>query len=286
MKSILFLLAIFAGLFATTTKASDCLNYLNHFQGRCGSYVYDPITINFRDNQGVQQEVTSHRIYNAQGNIVKADLDFKVTCPGGCGSNTEQTINSLLWSFRETYLHSHFFVISYCDPHNEICCDDFHCTEIYSGPPPERAANTLQGDALKRPNRRPREEYIPIIDSGLNLYDRAVRESRNEAEFRREIMAEQQAPMKFIITINNSGGHQVCFLTGSTCQVLLGNISVTDDFASVSLEHNYGPALNNELDYWLRNWFIGRERPLRCTQNMKCDASGDKCTIALSCYAP
>lgn len=291
MKRIIFIAIVWLSLFSTPTLANQCLNYLNFVQGSCGSYTYDPITVNFRDLQGIEQSVTVHRIYNNSGIVVQADLDFKVNCPGGC-VDREQAITSALWAFREAYLQDKFYVVTFsnssgCDPHEEICCDDVHCMEIYGDTQPSSVSRTNEAFAKPaRPGRKKAEDYIPIADSSLNLYDRAVKDSRNEAEFRQEVVAEQQVPPRFVVTINNSGGHQVCVLEGDNCKVLSGHISVTDDSASVGLEHNYGHNFNRELDAWLKNWFSERSSPMVCNQRMECDVGGKHCQVIMSCSAP
>ncbi|OYW92322.1 MAG: hypothetical protein B7X50_04965 [Alishewanella sp. 34-51-39] len=285
MKRVFGILILLTALFAAPVMANQCLNYLNFNQGLCGSYRYHPINVYFRDQNGVQQELTVHRIYNSSGVPVQADLDFKVNCLGGCGSNIESTVNTVLWAFRDAYLNNRFYTIRYCDPLYEVCCDGSQCMEILSEPQSKFNSNdSFQVEELsgRRGTRRPIEENIPIADSALNLYDRAVRTSNNEAELRQQVVAQQQASMKFMMTVSTSGGHNVCVITGDVCAALDGYVSVSDSFSSVQLEHNYGPKFNTELDRWLRDWFSNQTQQKTCTQSMSCDVTG-RCTITMRC---
>lgn len=268
-------------MFSASAVANPCLNYMNHSQGVCDNYRYDPITLNYRDQHGLLQEVTVHRIRNNQGTVVQADLDFKFKCLQGCSSHRDSAVNEGLWAFRAAYLTNQFYTIRYCDPLREVCCDENGCTEILADDSEAKLSNNYTVSS----RRRPIEEWIPIVESGLNLYDRVVRNSRNEHELRQEIVAKQQAPMKFIMNQNNSGGYKVCVITGSSCVDIDGLTTIGDDFARIDLRHEHGPEFNTDLDRWLREWFWERPVRLQCTQSMSCDSRGN-CTITMRCYTP
>lgn len=262
MKRIIFIAIVWLSLFSAPTLANQCLNYLNFVQGSCGSYTYEPITAHFLDLQGVEQSVTVHRIYDSANQVVQADLDFKVNCPGGCGTNREQAITSALWAFREAYLRDKLYIARFLSSNK---CNEIDCIDANDDEKSSRAVR-----------------YYSVSSSGFKAYDLAVKESRNEAEFRQKIVTQQQALMKIVMPINDQD-YRICVITGGSCKEINGHISITNDNARVDLANNFSVKFNSRLDSWLDTWLAG-EYLMRCDQHVACEMDGN-CTIKKNCSA-
>lgn len=262
----------------------NCLNHLNLPSPACPGYQHYPMTLFFRDQYNIEQEVTVHRIRNSAGRIVHVDLDFKLKCLDDCHSNLQQAINSGLWEFRSAYLDDRFYMKRWLPD----CGEGNFCHD----PRDDDAKHPADISALKdvsditRQGSKWREilEWLPRIDAGLNIKDRIFTDSHNEQELREQLVAEQKAPSKFIIQQRNNT-YLVCAISNTQtgeCSPIEGRLNVSDNLGFADFSHNHGRQFNNELDTWLSNWFYFRPQPLTCTQSSRCDYKGN-CTITLSC---
>lgn len=270
-------------------NTSECSNFQNQSLSQCANYQYNTFNLHFRDSMNIEHDVTVYRVKDPQGSVVSADVDFRIRCGDACLSNPEGAIDDALWAFRATYLADSFYYYRDCDSTLEICCDENSCYEIHGGDDVIATQEDSLGDSSMLGDVKPMSssrgkkilDLIPIVDSGLNLYDRLMNDSKNEKELREELANEQETSSKFILINTSGGGNQVCVDDGQVCTVIDGNISISSSFANADLSHSHGFKFNLELAEWLNEWFE-EQNSLICSQRMSCDHANN-CTVTLSC---
>jgi hypothetical protein len=283
-RLILITVLLILGLLMMSNKsyaATDCLNYLNDGTATCKSlgYNYDKVRIYYRDEMAVEQGVVVNRVRNSSGAVVHVDLDFDYVCSANC-SNLQENINNALWSLRNAYFKNEFYT-----KHWPADCPTNNCHDPKIAESGESAGSAKSETAAKKGSKKPVEEWIPIIDSALNLKDRLFKDNNNPQALRDEFVAEQRAPSKFIVQERNSGVYIVCMLTDPAtgqCTPLEGRIVADDNIGFADFTHNLGPSVNTSLDIWLRHWFSFRSTPMSCSQSMSCDSEGH-CRVTLTC---
>lgn len=255
LVSFLPLLALVAGQ-AHGQNQTDCLNHQQRHKQACYHYHYDPVTVYFRDQNTLEQEVTVHRIRNNTGRIMHIDLDFKFQCTTDCSTNTDQAINTGLSEFRAAYLRNDFYRKRWLAD----CGNDNLCEDSSSAAPPHSSG------------------------SGLNLLKGLIQDSPNGQELRKQLAAQQRAPSKFIIHSPEST-YNICALTNSPaddCIPIESKLTITDNVGFAELSHNLGHDFNTALANWLNDWFWHRPIALHCSQSLYCDFD-DYCTVQVSC---
>lgn len=288
MRFFIYLLPllVLASASAYGQSQIDCLNHLNLPSTACAQYRHDPITVFFRDQNTLEQEVTVHRIRDNTGRVVHVDLDLKLQCVNDCSAGVQQAVSNGLWELRAAYSRNGFYTKRWVSD----CGEGDFCHDSKSIEDPQLSATDKhlqpdEGNVTSQRNRgRPVEDWIPIIDSALNLKDRLFKDSRNEQELREQFVIEQKAPSKFIIQPRN-GAYIVCAITNAEtgdCAPIKGRLNVSDNSGFADFQHPLGQDFNDDLGRWTRDWFFNRPMPLSCSQSSRCDFNGN-CTITLTC---
>ncbi|TRW50387.1 hypothetical protein FM042_06030 [Aliidiomarina halalkaliphila] len=270
-------------------NTNECSNFQNQALSQCAHYQYNVFNLHFRDSANIEHDVSVYRVKDSQGNVVSADVDFKIRCGDACLSNPEGAIEDILWAFRASYLADSFYYYRDCDSTLEVCCDDDSCFEIHGGDNSPAVQDDSLEDSSTSSDVSPAAlsrgkkilDLLPIVDSGLNIYDRLMNDSKNEKELREALANAQETSSKFVLINTSGGGNQVCVDDGQVCTVLDGHVSISSSFANADLSHSNGFKFNQALADWLNEWFEG-QNGLVCSQRMSCDHANN-CTVTLSC---
>lgn len=292
MKSLfkwIFLLIALWGSFQA--QANPCLDYDNSGNAACKqSYVYDKLTVYFKDADGVEQKFFAKRIIQKSNSaLLHVDYDFVVSCITNCSDNTA-VMNRYLWDWKNAIgTDSLYTKQRACDPNYESCCTRQTCDEVNSEPgignstlSAKPTAETMAPDVPSQ-SAAAVDKNLTKGDAITGIFANSIALAKEGQEVAPKVKANETTATSVIRVKETERLDSVCYINAeSKCEKLAGSVLATENHLEAELSHNLGPDFNNALNNFLYDNYL-RNRPMSCTQTMSCSNNG--CSLVMTCNA-
>lgn len=289
MKYLSKLLFVFVALWGTQAEANVCLDYDSNGNTACNqNYVYDKLTVYFKDAYGVEQKFFAKRIVQKSNSaLLHVDYDFVVNCITNCSDNTA-LMNRYLWDWKNAIgTDSLYTKQRACDPNYESCCTRLTCYEVNAEPgiggtplSPEHATETNALDVSTQ-SASTTDKKLTKWDAITGIFANSIALAKEGKEVAPKLKSNETTPTSIVMVKETDTLDTVCYINAeSKCEKLEGSVLDTETYLEAELRHNLGPDFNNSLNNFLYDNYL-RNRPMSCSQRMSC--SKNTCTIVLTC---
>lgn len=290
MKYLFKLLFVLVALWGSQAQANVCLDYDSNGNTTCKqSYVYDKLTVYFKDAYGVEQKFFAKRILQKSNSaLLHVDYDFVVKCISNCSDNTA-VMNRYLWDWKNAIGTDALYTKQRaCDPNYESCCTRLTCYEVNSEPgigehtlSVTSAPETMTLDVSTQ-SAATVDKKLTKWDAITGIFANSIALAKEGKEVAPKVKANETTPTSIVMVKETETLDSVCYINAeSKCEKLEGSVLDTENYLEAELRHNLGPDFNNSLNNFLYDNYL-RNRPMSCTQTMSC-SSVTACSIVVSC---
>ena len=214
------LLFVFVALWGTQAEANVCLDYDSNGNTACNqNYVYDKLTVYFKDAYGVEQKFFAKRIVQKSNSaLLHVDYDFVVNCITNCSDNTA-LMNRYLWDWKNAIgTDSLYTKQRACDPNYESCCTRLTCYEVNAEPgiggtplSPEHATETNALDVSTQ-SASTTDEKLTKWDAITGIFANSIALAKEGKEVAPKLKSNETTPTSIVMVKETDTLDTVCYI--------------------------------------------------------------------------
>ncbi len=278
MKYLFQLLFVLVALWGSQAEANVCLDYDSNGNKACRqSYVYDKLTVYFKDAYGVEQKFFAKRILQKSNSaLLHVDYDFVVNCITHCSDNTA-VMNRYLWDWKNAIgTDSLYTKQSLCNPNNSWCCSEHGCDDAL-----EQQKNTADiAPAVSDPEQAKFDEKLGVEAVADRIILSSVATAGTGSEIAVLLKENETTDTLAAIVREEGNADSLCYLqTQSQCEGLKGLVLSSEDRFEANLSHSLGEQFNHSLQNFIFEQYLS-DKAESDTQHMIC--SKNNCSVEVS----
>jgi hypothetical protein len=284
MKYLFKLLFVLVALWGAQAEANVCLDFDSSGNATCKqSYLYDKLTVYFKDAGGVEQKFFAKRIIQKNNSaLLHVDYDFVVSCISDCSDHTV-VMNRYLWDWKNALTADLLYTKQrLCSAHDKFCCSGLSCDDTQAKPahapdtdPVAVSQRASADDGAVSTNKKP--DKAEVADSALTD---SVASAKAGVEVAALIKGNETTDTLLAIVKKTDGLDSVCYLQAELeCETLVGRVLSTEHLFKANLTHSLGADFNNSLQNFLYEHYLNGKTESD-TQKMSC--SKHACSTVVS----